>query len=301
MIAEVPTLAIETVFIENNTSIIQDEVLSARLGLIPLTANPKLLNFLQYQKKRAPTIDDDAGYGDVEEVPATDNNTIVLHLKHECTWNAQRKAEDTDPEDIYVGTHVHAHEITYEPQGRQGEYCADGADGGVQACHPDILIAKMRPGQVIDLHAHAIKGIGADHAKFSPVATATYRLMPTIEILQPIIGPDAEKFARCFPKGVIGLETVSEEEGNEMGGMYQEMAGQQKAVVRDPMRDTVSRECLRHEEFAGKVKLGRERDHFIFNVESTGQIRSDVLFLESVKILKAKCKLLKLGVDNMLR
>lgn len=42
MIAEVPTMAIEEVYFENNTSIIQDEVLAHRLGLIPINADPRL-------------------------------------------------------------------------------------------------------------------------------------------------------------------------------------------------------------------------------------------------------------------
>ena len=69
--------------------------------------------------------------------------------------------------------------------------------------------------------------------------------------------------------------------------------GDKKAVVKDTMKDTVSRECLRHEEFVGKVKLGRIRDHFIFSVESTGQFRSDELFLDSVRLLKAKAERFK--------
>lgn len=36
MISEVPSMAIEKVFVYNNTSIIQDEILAHRLGLIPL-------------------------------------------------------------------------------------------------------------------------------------------------------------------------------------------------------------------------------------------------------------------------
>ncbi|XP_015224819.1 PREDICTED: DNA-directed RNA polymerases I and III subunit RPAC1-like, partial [Cyprinodon variegatus] len=45
LLAEVPTMAIEKVFIYNNTSIVQDEVLAHRLGLIPIKADPRLFEF----------------------------------------------------------------------------------------------------------------------------------------------------------------------------------------------------------------------------------------------------------------
>lgn len=35
-------------------------------------------------------------------------------------------------------------------------------------------------GQQIQLEAHCVKGVGKDHAKFSPCATASYRLLPGI-------------------------------------------------------------------------------------------------------------------------
>lgn len=38
-------MAIEKVFIYNNTSIIQDEVLAHRLGLIPIKADPRLFEY----------------------------------------------------------------------------------------------------------------------------------------------------------------------------------------------------------------------------------------------------------------
>ena len=42
----------------------------------------------------------------------------------------------------------------------------------VSLVHDDILLAKMRPGQEIVLEAHCARGTGAEHAKWSPVATA---------------------------------------------------------------------------------------------------------------------------------
>lgn len=38
-------MAIEHVYIENNTSVVQDEVLAQRLGLIPLKIDPSVMNY----------------------------------------------------------------------------------------------------------------------------------------------------------------------------------------------------------------------------------------------------------------
>lgn len=57
-------MAIETVFVVNNTSIIPDEVLAHRLGLIPIHADPRKFDFPS---------------GD-----PTDVNTIVFELREKC-------------------------------------------------------------------------------------------------------------------------------------------------------------------------------------------------------------------------
>ena len=41
LLAEVPTVAIETVYYTRNTGIVQDEVLAHRLGLVPLNIDPR--------------------------------------------------------------------------------------------------------------------------------------------------------------------------------------------------------------------------------------------------------------------
>ncbi|KAI1335628.1 DNA-directed RNA polymerase [Xylariaceae sp. FL0016] len=290
LIAEIPTLAIETVFVSNNTSVIQDEVLAHRLGLIPFTGGKKgLREKMGFWRKPGPD----------EDTFATtfDNNTVSAKLVAKCTHNKEASKNETDPTKLYHNAHLYAKDIVIELQG--GQHSWFSGEDMIRPVNPDILIAKMRPGQEVDIEMHMHKGYGWDHAKYSPVATASYRLMPTIQILQPILGADAQKFSDCFMDGVVGLEPVTRAEARQKGSGYEGHEGEMKAVIKDPKRDTVSREVLRHPEFEGKVKLGRRRDHFIFSIESTGQWDSDELFLEAVQTLKKKCQVLRPQVENM--
>lgn len=298
LLAEIPTLAIEEVYVYNNTSIIQDEVLCHRMGLIPFTGSTEGLRWMRSFKKKPPADDaaavaaarKDGAFEDKTLTVPNDRNTVVLRLRVRCEWRENgkelAKSGETDADKLYINSSVYAHQIVFEPQGEQTSRFA--APGDIKPVNPDILIAKLRPGQEIDMHLHCIKGLGGDHAKFSPVATASYRLLPSIHIKQPILGADARKFARCFPKGVIGLEDDEE-------------SGEKKAVVKDTMKDTVSRECLRHDEFKDKVQLGRVRDHFIFSVESSGQFPSDELFIDSVKVLREKAARFQRNLAHLMR
>jgi hypothetical protein len=53
--------------------------------------------------------------------------------------------------------------------------------------HEDIVIAQLSPGQRIEFEAHCRKGVGKDHTKYSPVATAAYRLLPGKFVYDTII------------------------------------------------------------------------------------------------------------------
>ena len=57
------------------------------------------------------------------------------------------------------------------------------------------------PGHELDLKLYAVKGEGRDHAKFSPVSTAFYRLMPEIVIKNTVCGERAERLQNCFSPG----------------------------------------------------------------------------------------------------
>lgn len=56
---------------------------------------------------------------------------------------------------------------------------------------------------------HCVKGVGRDHAKFSPVATAFYRLMPVIKLKREISGEAAIRLKDSFSPGVIEIDENS--------------------------------------------------------------------------------------------
>jgi len=263
LMAEVPTVAVENVYIWNNTSLVQDEVLSQRLGLIPLQIDPRKVE-----------------YKGANDEP-TDLNTIVFSLVVNCEnirSNASRRA--TDPDKLYKNASVFSSSFEWQPKGVQTDLFAEDPPRPVL---DDILLVKLRSGQQILLEMHCEKGIGKDHAKWSPVATASYRLLPSINITKPIPAELCAQFAACFPEGVIEVRKGGD--------------GRDEAIVANPRKDTVSREVLRHPEFEASVQLGRIRDHFIFSIESAGQYPAGDLLPEAVQVLRNKVRELRDGLQ----
>uniref|UniRef100_UPI00358EB4B9 DNA-directed RNA polymerases I and III subunit RPAC1 isoform X1 n=1 Tax=Myxine glutinosa TaxID=7769 RepID=UPI00358EB4B9 len=255
LLAEVPTMAVEKVFLYNNTSIVQDEILAHRLGLVPFRADPRLFEFRSEG--------DDQG---------TEIDTLQFELKIRCSRNPRAAKDSTDMEELYINSKVYTRHLRWVPLGNQADVYEPETIGPV---HKDILLAQLRPGQEIDLVMHCVKGIGKDHAKFSPVATASYRLLPEVHLLAPIEGELAETLRDCFSPGVISVEIIN---------------GKKVAQVVNARMDNCSREVFRHEELKNLVKLTRVRDHFIFLVESTGALSPAILVAEAVKILMGKCR-----------
>ena len=73
--------------------------------------------------------------------------------------------------------------------------------------HGDILITKLRQNQCIDLTCHARKSNGKDHAKYSPVATASYRMKPCVQLNERVFDEDADRLAVLEP-GVFRIVKV---------------------------------------------------------------------------------------------
>ena len=94
LIAEVPTMAIESVYIFQNTSVIQDEVLSHRLGLIPIKADPGKFG---WQNRKTLVVHLLIPAGPDGKPAATDFDTLAFKLEVKCEKNPDAEVDENDP------------------------------------------------------------------------------------------------------------------------------------------------------------------------------------------------------------
>merc|ERR1712150_456865 len=122
-------MAIDKVKIFQNTSIMPDEVLAHRLGLIPIYADPRLFEY-------------------VSESDGVHNekNTTVFTLDIKCTRNANILATAA-AKDQYTNSLVYSRDLKWIPQGKQDKKFKSNP---IRPVYDDILIAKLRPGQSIE-------------------------------------------------------------------------------------------------------------------------------------------------------
>ena len=147
MIGEIPTLAIELVTFEDNTSLMNDEIISQRLGLIPLYSKNCDKDYVFYWECTCDTGE-------------CDKCSITFTLDVECKTEKQMKVTSRDL-------------ISSKPL--------------IQPFHgydinDEIVICKLSHNQKIKLRCIARKGIGNDHSKWQPVCKAVYNFKPDINI-----------------------------------------------------------------------------------------------------------------------
>ncbi|KAK1444043.1 hypothetical protein BgAZ_209190 [Babesia gibsoni] len=175
LLAEVPTLAVESVHIYQNTGVIQDEVLAHRLGLIPFDCNPDMVQFRNNDE-------------------LSDKNSVCFQLKVKCTRELLGGRQNMP---------VYAKQMKWVPlsveQAEAFKECPP------KPIHEDILLTKLSSGQELDLKVFLEKGIGKTHAKWSPVCTAVYRFKPdiTFSTEDPLRPEEVEELVNICPMGVF--------------------------------------------------------------------------------------------------
>ncbi|CEM36954.1 unnamed protein product [Vitrella brassicaformis CCMP3155] len=274
LIAEVPTMALHTIQVYQNTGVLCDEVLVHRLGLIPIRLDPQ---HFEYRREN-------------EEHSAENSVKFKLHVKcdqgvrsvysrdfvYEPLSDLQRQ-KFPPPQPSRHTPAAAAAASAASAAGATDEQAVELYDGEVYPppapVYPDILITKLGAGQEIELEAYCEKGVGKDHAKWSPVATAVYRLFPELVFPKgPLVDAEAQELKDLCPMNCFDIEDTPT--GVE-------------SVVTNVRQCTTCRVCM--ERFPGRVQVNKIKNHFIFNIESTGCIPADQLFERAVDVLRHKC------------
>ncbi|GMH40859.1 hypothetical protein BSKO_08763 [Bryopsis sp. KO-2023] len=260
IIAEVPTVAIEFVEIEVNTTSLNDEFLAHRLGLVPLKSTGA-------KEMNSPY---DAGDEQVDEVEFI----VDVRCEHESTMDVTSDDLQIDPSHPSV-----------VPIG-QTDF------GGEAMVNKPVVIVKIRKGQELKLRGIAVKGIGKDHAKWSPVATARYCFMPDIVINESV----EEKMSEDDRKEFINSCPV--------GRCPFRISHEGKLEVHNPEVYPFDNECiLKAEEMnlPGLVKIRRRDDVFVFKVESTGVLPAGQIVYDAIEVLIKKFRTLQSTLQSELK
>jgi DNA-directed RNA polymerases I and III subunit RPAC1 len=287
---EVPTLAFDRILIEENDSPVLDELLSHRLGLVPVAGPVMKMDYItesnqagfnNLDPRRVLLFELDAtGAKDAAATPVYSRQLQWVPLPGQESWATTENEEAMNEGGSSSGV-----------AGGSAAAAGSDSDDSVFLVHPDILITKLGPGQRIKLKAIAVKGIGSVHAKWSPVSACYYEMKTSVELRQPLSGAAAEALVKSCPMGVFDFE------GGKKGGA---------ATVVAPEKCTLCRECLRSEDTAAsaaagemdRVSVQKDKTNVVFHVESVGQLHPAQIFRLGLHLFAERCRTLSEMVQS---
>jgi DNA-directed RNA polymerase II subunit RPB3 len=252
MMSEVPTMAMHTVSIETNTSVLDSQFLAHRLGLIPLRS-------VSVDKYRYPW---ECDCGDDAASPCRRCKVeFSLHVRNIDQGVAHRVAV-TSADLRLVTPHSEVHPVHQF-----------GSTG--------LGIVELGSGQEVKLRATARKGFGKEHAKWNPTTTVTFLQVPDITIDQDLASRltshQKKALVASCPKRVFSIDALSDDNlcvTNPLDCVYCE------ECVR------VSSEILDTPDLV-QVNV-KQPNEFIFTVETTGALPPQDIVRMAIKTLRTK-------------
>ena len=244
LLSWVPTMAMELIHIEENTSPLHDEFLAHRLGLVPIVSSDVVHRFRTIAEWGDAASDLDVNHPNPDPEPDLDEDSIAFTLDVANTEDGVREVTSND--------------LTLDPafpNVRPVGYSSDGST-------PGIILMRLAKGQRIRLTASLAKGVGKDHAKFQPVATAVFQYRPVVRLNQGLLSAlsraEKEAVANAEPSGALAYDEEREE----------------LVVVDQGKSHTFNGESVKKAAelgVPGLVDVQMKQDEFIFRVEPVGQ------------------------------
>jgi len=257
-IAEVPTLAIDLVEVLENSSVLCDEFISHRLGLIPIVSTVAKEMSFPYET----TLDEESGRTEIEfELTAkgSSDQTYDVTSGHLTSFDKR----------VFPVKHASLDENNPDPT------------------KAGILVVKLRKHQEVKLRCTARKGIGKDHAKWSPVATAVFRYEPVIDINRALMDTlnvsEKRSFVESCPGRLLRYDEESDSVQVEKNAAY-----------------SYDGEIMKKADDLGKpglVNIRPNMNKVNFTIETTGALPPEEVVHQGLEILKTKLDVLKGELD----
>lgn len=280
MIAEVPTLSIDLVEFHENTTVLNDEYIAHRLGLIPLRYQPQ----------------DTLVGGDCTEAFTAHYDCVCYEHCNRCSveFELDVSYKVTGEEDVLAPLTVTSKDLISNNEFVQPAHFLSQEESD-EAQDEGIAIVKMGPGQKLKLKAVARRGISKEHAKWCGVAVATYRFWPDIHIneeqMATLTMDQKQELVAACPDQVLELDEVTGEikaveNAWDICTYTEDLKFAQEAMKKRP----------EDEDF---VSVTQSTDKFIFSVETTGAMDAEQVLRSTLKVLKERLSYLAQELENL--
>jgi len=267
LIGETPTMAIDLVKIEENSSVLHDEFLAHRLGLIPIRVDTQEgVHGMKYNKE-----------------------CFCEGFCPQCSimFTLDVNNDERDPVKIVTSSDLKTHDDKVEAVDFSSLDEYDFVRDTNPSLSTGITIVKLGPGQRVKCECIALKGISKIHSKWCPVSVATYAFDPVIELNDTVVDDltDAQKkeFVDSCPTQVFKLD----QESGKISVDKREkcMFCEECIKVGEKWKKSVEEDNI--------VSIGTKPNRFIFSVETTGALKPDECVFSALKVLQDKLSVIE--------